>query len=978
MCRYIIKQILIIVLFLNILTVFSAKAQNPSFFQITEEDGLPANKIYNIAKDLDGFIWIGSEAGLSKFDGVRFKEYTHPKQLSKSITGLKVAPSGRIYVFNFRAQIFYVENDSMHLLWERKYPIANIACDNQGRLWLTDETGIYFFNEKNNNWSIPNAAENYTNSSSFAFAKNCTTNKLGEVFFLAENCVFEIKQKNICKTSIDFTGNSTTNAGDYMLCVSNQTKWLFPVFHGTIYKADSGDFKSYQNQEFQAAIKGRKTTNAKHLPDGNIWIPSYSGLIIYNPETEKVRVLFPEIAFSDCLIDNEGNYWFSSLYNGLYRVPKLDYTVWNVQKYIGSSQKTIKLLANNNKVYFATEDGKVGFIEKNKVSVFENEIKSDIQMLYFDTNDQCLTFCTNSYLYQLKNNALERINNQFWPIKSILAVGNQYVVATSIGVLLYNKLNDTYANDTLVFGRSRDLVYDTLNQRLWVSANNGLSVFSKNQTSKWKLIQVFLPEIQVVALDFSAKTNSVYALTFAGELYQIDNRLQPLKIANLPENILCSQLKFNGNKLYLATNKGLRIFDLKTNTWQVLDKFSGIASDNIHALDIAGQAIWLATNKGVQQIPLPISSKQTNAGIFKKQVLVNSVSYKNKFITLKHNDLLHVEVEALTYNSGKNYTYAYRFNTADSAWNFFPAQMNIIPITAIPNGSFELEIRVFDYQNNVSESKIMLKGFKNAPFWQKWWFYLGIALLALWVSFVGFIRRVYAIEKRQKVELQRINLENEMRVSQLTALKAQMNPHFIFNILNSIKAFIYENDKRSAIKYLNSFSDLTRKVLDMSSVPQIKLSEEIELIEIYIELEAMLQDNNFNYKIEVPNNLDTNAVCVPAMLIQPYIENAFKHGLRHKHGSKELKISFEIEQDSRRLIISISDNGIGRAAANIINENSANSHKSFATAATGKRIDLLNKSGEFVALQIIDGYNEKKEPTGTTVLIKLKIHEPNS
>src|SRR5690606_16137114 len=121
-----------------------------------------------------------------------------------------------------------------------------------------------------------------------------------------------------------------------------------------------------------------------------------------------------------------------------------------------------------------------------------------------------------------------------------------------------------------------------------------------------------------------------------------------------------------------------------------------------------------------------------------------------------------------------------------------------------------------------------------------------------------------------------------LRLTQQSALKAQMNPHFIFNVLNSIKGYIYENDKKNAALYLSRFSELIRKILEQSSVSNIKLSEEIETLKLYIELEAMLLDNSFSCSISIAPNINPENLYIPAMLIQPLVENALKHGLRHK------------------------------------------------------------------------------------------------
>jgi sensor histidine kinase YesM len=220
--------------------------------------------------------------------------------------------------------------------------------------------------------------------------------------------------------------------------------------------------------------------------------------------------------------------------------------------------------------------------------------------------------------------------------------------------------------------------------------------------------------------------------------------------------------------------------------------------------------------------------------------------------------------------------------------------------------------------------------------------------------------------------LNRISLENELRLTQQNALKAQMNPHFIFNVLNSIKSFIYENDKKNAIRYLSDFSNLVRKVLDLSDKPLVYLEQELEILKVYIELESMLLVNDFSYNIEIDRSVDLHVIQIPSLIIQPYIENAFKHGLRHKKGEKNLEIKIKYDVIDSLLYVEIYDNGIGRDAAKNINKAHKKNHDSFAISAIDKRIQLLNYSRKDIVGVEINDIFIGKETNGTSV--KIRIH----
>jgi len=201
-----------------------------------------------------------------------------------------------------------------------------------------------------------------------------------------------------------------------------------------------------------------------------------------------------------------------------------------------------------------------------------------------------------------------------------------------------------------------------------------------------------------------------------------------------------------------------------------------------------------------------------------------------------------------------------------------------------------------------------------------------------------------------------------------------MNPHFIFNALNSIQELYTIGDKKMANEQMGNFAQLTRKILDVSGKQKIELAEEIEILTKYLELECMRFENDFSYKIHLSDNLDEDYTTLPPMLIQPYVENSIKHGLLHKKGSKQLDIYFELDEDANVLKCSVDDNGIGRQASASLHKNRSASHVSFSTSATEKRLRLLNQGKkEMIAVQFEDKEDESGNTSGTRVIIQIPV-----
>jgi len=227
------------------------------------------------------------------------------------------------------------------------------------------------------------------------------------------------------------------------------------------------------------------------------------------------------------------------------------------------------------------------------------------------------------------------------------------------------------------------------------------------------------------------------------------------------------------------------------------------------------------------------------------------------------------------------------------------------------------------------------------------------------------------IDKVQQDKIQ-ADFNSQLYQSELKALRSQINPHFIFNCLNSIKLYIIENNTGAAAEYLNKFSKLIRSSLDNSASEKISLSEELTSLQLYIELEAMRFKNKLQYQITIDENIDTDFVEVPPLLIQPYVENAIWHGIMHKEAGGSIIIRVTLIPGEPMLVISIKDDGIGREMSAALKNKSITKHKSIGTKVTAERLELINqhhKNGD--SIQIEDVKNAAGEIAGTLVTIKI-------
>ncbi|HLT51611.1 MAG TPA: tetratricopeptide repeat protein [Arenibacter sp.] len=237
---------------------------------------------------------------------------------------------------------------------------------------------------------------------------------------------------------------------------------------------------------------------------------------------------------------------------------------------------------------------------------------------------------------------------------------------------------------------------------------------------------------------------------------------------------------------------------------------------------------------------------------------------------------------------------------------------------------------------------------------------------ALGMALLTFLLYILYRQKELKHEKKVLTLEQSM-------LRSQMNPHFLFNSLNSIKLYIINNEKKNAVHYLNKFSKLVRKILEASSVREISLSDELETIELYMNIENIRFSDEINFTIKVNDGIDPHNIKIPSLILQPFLENALWHGLSSKEGEKNIDLMVSVEND-KYTKISITDNGVGREASERIKENKVLKRKSVGIDITKERLANFSKDFEnSFQVEIIDLYGPAREALGTKVVLHIPI-----
>ena len=513
-------------------------------------------------------------------------------------------------------------------------------------------------------------------------------------------------------------------------------------------------------------------------------------------------------------------------------------------------------------------------------------------------------------------------------------------------------------------------------------------------------------------------SNDVFLFGTNNGAYLFDERTQKL-------SLYCNQLKdvrvddiemFNHNYCFATRGKGLLL--MQNNTCRWIGQMEGLPSNLIHKITVDNNTIWCATNNGISRIAFSdvplfkysisnINSKDglasnevhdltilrdtlyaaTGEGISvfnKKNNFFNAVAPQIYFTSLRINGTdtitshyyrfpywmnnIRIGFEALSYKSSGDINYRYLLSNNEDSINNITKNREAEFLSLNP-GNYTFTVSAVNSSGIASVKPAVIHFVIQKPFWQEWWFRLLIvALIAVTVS--ALVRRYIKRIKRQekiKTEFNKQLIQFEMK-----ALRAQMNPHFIFNVMNSIQDYILKNDAVSAQKYLTKFARLVRLILDNSIKAEVVLQEELKAAQLYVELEQQRFENKFEFIMEVDEMVDAEQIVLPAMIIQPYLENGIKHGIRHLTANGKLILN--IVKEGHHIIISIEDNGVGRTESAKRNLTNVRDHVSYGTVITSKRIDAYNRAFDSdISATVIDLTNENGEAIGTKILVSIPI-----
>ena len=951
-----------------------ARSQQPLTRKISFLEGLPSEVIYDLYVASNGLLYLGTDKGLIAYDGVNFKQIKYKNNLGNAINSIQEDGDGIIWCKNFANQLFQMKDEVLeeditikNLLQEGGTNFVDYIVSNK-QFWIVTQSKIFGYSKGKKPRMVYALQKNNPES----FLSIAYDNKSGKLYVTTPSNILTFQDNRLLK----------------MVPEKNGFK-ILEIFKGELsfnHRAMNNDCVVGERKIDLSNDLKNTYLNKLSSVGNSLWLCSNNGLYEIDVKNQKFKEGFlKEKRVTDIVKDHEGNSWISTLDQGLYLMPNKEIKSFNfdlAKEYSNKNYTRIKKGPNGN-YFIGTSNGKV--IEINtkgqKLLVYDTGSDNTIEFISFSKN----VLLTNYGFFNIGSSKMitssvylgkgveedDRgnflfANSNFAGLISKTLTGKPNFDApfSKYKMIIYGK----YDNKVLTFRdkRAKAVLFDNFEKKYYVAYIDGLYVYDYfgNETI------IKLPNgKEIIGSEMVQDADGcVWIATLQSGVVRIRDQsvVQRITVKNGLSSNNCRRIEIDEKSLWIVTDDGFDLFDLKNKKVKNAALNLCIKGITLNDVFVDNKTVGLATNQGVYYFNKDIVEDENLPNFNFSGFFANGKKIShNKNIILTHDqNNINVKFSTIHFKSLGDYNYEYRLKNYDDTWYSQSSKTNNINYLALNPGEYKFEIRVKigDNYTKIQYVDFIIK----KPFWLRYWF-MGLTLLGL-LALLFLVYRWAEIKTKKSQEL-----KEQLALSQLTALRSQMNPHFLFNVLNAVQGLIYSNQKNKATDYLGKFSDLMRKILDSSDKNEVTIEKEFETIDLYVSLEKARFEDDFEYKISFPENVDLSQYKIPSMIIQPFVENAIKHGLMHKEGPKRLEIKAEILNDI--WCFTIDDNGVGRKASEIINQK-IKKHISFATKAIENRVKLINKTTDItIDIETIDKKSKLDEALGTRIKIYIPITE---
>lgn len=983
------KLLLLTIILCSILCTTVLLSQTPPFYHYSSSEGLSSSSVYDMIQDRNGFIWFATANGVSKFDGHKFINYSTSDGLNSSnITNLIEAPNGDIYFGNHEkgfnvytgGKIVNYSNPTEH------NPVFRGMIMDGAQLYSYYITNICMVNSENTmnlfKGRIPDTIGIY----------KMVRLSNGTILAATTKGLYKFENRDLKKINI----NGLDKEEIYWLCgaqdnniVLGANEKIYEIKNNTVVRTI--EVNLYGKNKVIRLLKDSK---------GNIWFSIMNrGFYFIKAGTKQIVNIGKKIGLENATVnnfleDNEGNIWVSTYGDGVFCLNNLYLNNYN-QKDGLSNNKVLAIEKDHaGRMLIGTLDG-LNVLDNARFNIIISKTGYTVDYTYiFDMKRIKDTVYVSGSFRNSKN----LIRQSYKDDKFYLLNASAFCITKNYKFITGFWLNDIwvqsyppktfYGDVTYLFGDTPSVnkVYNILEDNrnnLWIGTTLGLCKISNGQKTFFPQNEILSTTTRFIIQDKKGK------IWFAGD--------KGIASYEPNDSVITSYPKINGydlsssntlsvdkyNRLWIGSMNGL--FILAQDSVKILNTATGLPSNEIFSLyyDSTNNNMWIGSAKGLSRLDV---TEFDNKKILPVIVQLKNIKSEDSIYTSFDNinfepdaNNIYMDFTAVNYSSPSSVKYQYNLVEGSSPkgspsefgedkWLDIPD--DFINFISLKRGDYNLAIRGKTINTEWSKPKFI--SFRVLPYFTET-LYFQASIIGLIIILLVLLRarKIKKINSRNK---EKIEINNQMNELKHKALSAMMNPHFIFNSLNSVQHLINIDRKREANDYISLMARLIRMNLDTASESYIRLEEEINRLGLYLQIEKLRFSEKFDYEITTGSGVEPDSIMIPNMIIQPYVENSIWHGIMPSGRDGFIKLSFNFENITinentfKFLVIRITDNGIGLTEAL---KNKKEGHVSRGMEIIQNRLLLLSKEID-LPRPILEDLSLKNNSTqGTEVVLSI-------
>lgn len=975
---------------------FTLNAQQLVMSHFSTLDGLPSSTIYDLCQDKNGYIWVATEAGVSRFDGHTFRNFTLTDGLSDNeILVVKEDSKGRVWFLGFNGTLSYwmnhrIYNASSDTLLKRLHSnsaFIEMFEDSRNRLWFVSQSET---------WLLDQDQIRHTAVPGFSLIKESN----GQIYILHpwKSHLYQLSTDSLIEVPVRY---KPKNNGAYHFIAPNHV--LFTSAEGIVNQINDRQYLLIPlPKKMSHEIQNEMLVGG----DSIIWLTSSSGLLGYSlsqPHRPPVQHLKNKTV-NTLLEDAEGNLWIGTLDDGLYMIPVWAHDI----RFISPKPETVNepcyaVTGMGNRLFMGLKNGITYCVEPDQsypviVPLDTFKISKIIALraaggkLWIASNEKMIHYDPETRKGHL---VYSKISNGKWSqtigTKFLSAGKNRLFVSRNYSIVEvpffceHIRKNQTAMRETgsssgclsrTVVSLHQSRMYSCFEDKqgvLWIGARKGLYAIHKQRIQEYfNRDPLFTTRINCIT---ELNDSTLILATFGHGIIILKNGklLQQLTTQNGLVSNICKKVFVRDTTIYVSTpsginlirfsdNKIVEIIQLNSNNFLPYNDVNDIYADSQHLYIATSNGLIRMNHSTVDRVNarLPVLHIENVEAMGKS--LPDSGLHELSF----HQNNIRIRVSGIYFQLPKEVQYRYRLKE-NQPWQYTRSSEFDFPF--LPSGEYQFMIQTgingINWSDGVTYPFVILP-----PFWQTLWF-RGL-VLALIIIMVYLIVR-YRIKQIKRKQTDKLKLERQITALEQEALQAMMNPHFIFNVMNSIQHFINSNDKSSANMYLSNFARLIRMNLSNSYKKYITLEEEMDYLQLYLSFEQLRFGDKLQYRLNLDQEIDVSETMVAVMLIQPFIENAIWHGILPTGAQGTVVLDIQ-KTNEHKLLVSVTDDGIGIPSTYLNGSPSEFLTSGHGMDITLKRLALISKaSGMEMYLNFSHMHPESTLRKGTRVEFMLPI-----